>query len=112
MALLSDRAGKTSDMVVLPSSLEDRDRVPPGSYRLGVFLLCASIFTFFGGLMAAFYFRAQSAAYWQKVPLPAMLWVSTNLILASSLSFETARRLWRVGQHVLAARFLLLTACL
>lgn len=112
MALLSDRAGKTSDMVVMPSSLDDKTRARPTSYRLGVFLLCAAIFSFFAALVIAFYLRRQSHAYWQPVPLPRMLWVSTNLILASSVTFETAKRLWRHGQHVLAGRFLLGTACL
>ena len=62
--------------------------------------------------MIAFYFRRQVHSYWQPVPLPRMLWVSTNLILASSITFETAKRLWRHGQFVLAGRFLLGTACL
>jgi cytochrome c oxidase subunit 3 len=41
-----------------------------------------------------------------------MLWVSTNLILASSLTFEAARRVWRYGLHRVASRFLRATACL
>lgn len=112
MALLSDRAGKTSDVVVMPAALEDPTQGPPGIYRWGVFLLCAAVFTFFGGLMVAFYWRAQATAYWQPIPLPKMLWVSTNLILAASMTFETARRLWRHGRQQLASRFLMGTACL
>ena len=49
MGLLSDRAGKTSDVVILPSSLEDSSRPRPGMYRLGVLLLCAAIFFKGGG---------------------------------------------------------------
>ena len=112
MALLSDRAGKTSSVVVMPSSLEDPSKGPPGIYKLGVFLACAAIFAFFAALVIAFYWRAQDRAYWHPLPLPRMLWVSTNLILASSLTFETARRMWRHGEHRLASRFLLGTACL
>src|SRR5437868_2630260 len=112
MSLLSDRAGKTSSVVVLPSSLEDSQKAPPGMYRLGIFLACAAIFSFFAALVIAFYWRKQSQAYWQVVPLPRMLWVSTNLILASSISLEGARRLWRIGEHRAAHRFLVATACL
>jgi cytochrome c oxidase subunit 3 len=112
MALLSDRAGKTSSVVVMPSALDDPYKGPPGIYRFGVFLLCAAITTFFGSLMIAFYWRAQVSTYWQPIHLPRMLWVSTNLILASSLTFESARRLWRNGQQQLASRFLLATTCL
>ena len=112
MSLLSDRASKTSSVVVLPSALEDPANGPPGMLRLGVFLLCAAVSTFFGALVIAFFWRAQTIAYWQKVPLPPMLWVSTNIILSSSITFETARRLWRIGRQELASKFLLLTACL
>jgi cytochrome c oxidase subunit 3 len=112
MGLLSDRVGKTSSVVVMPSALEDPSKGPPGVYRFGALLVCGAVTTFFGALMIAFYWRAQSSSYWQPIPLPRMLWVSTNLILASSLSFETARRLWRHGQLRLASRFLLGTACL
>ena|SRR5258708_8137796 len=112
MALLSDRAGKTSSVVVMPSSLEDPSKGPPGIYKLGMFLACAAIFAFFAALVIAFYWRAQDRAYWHLLPLPRMLWVSTNLILASSLTFEAARRMWRHGEHRLASRFLLATACL
>jgi cytochrome c oxidase subunit 3 len=112
MALLSDRAGKTSSVVVMPSSLEDPSKSPPGMYRLGVFLVCAAVFAFFAALVVAFYWRAHDRAYWRPVTLPRMLWVSTNLILASSLTFEIARRVWRHGEHRLAQRYLLGTACL
>src|SRR5262245_61684706 len=96
----------------MPSSLEDPSKPRPGLYRLGLLLLCAAIFSFFAALVIAFYWRAGTPGYWQPIPLPKMLWVSTNLILASSLSFEAARRLWRHGQHRLASRFLVTTACL
>jgi cytochrome c oxidase subunit III len=96
----------------MPSSLEDPTKGPPGMYRMGVYLLCAAIFTFFGALVIAFYWRAQVVSYWQPVALPSMVWVSTNLILASSVTFETARRLWRHARQELASRFLLFTACL
>jgi cytochrome c oxidase subunit III len=112
MALLSDRAGKTSSVVVMPSSLDDPSKSPPGIYRVGVFLACAAVFAFFAALVVAFYWRAHDRAYWRVLPLPRMLWVSTNLILASSLTFEIARRLWRHGEHRLAQRYLLGTACL
>ena len=112
MSLLSDRAGKTSSVVVMPSALEDPTKGPSGLLKMGVILFCAALFTFFGALMLAFYFRAQESAYWHRIRLPQMLWVSTNLILASSVSFEAARRLWRHGRQDLASRFLTITACL
>jgi len=111
MPLLSDRAGKTSQVVVMPASLEDRAKAPAGLYRLGLLLTCAWIFTFFAALEIAFFWRARTMEFWQPIPLPKTLWVSTAVILWSSVLFERARRLYRRGQHLIASRLLLITAC-
>src|ERR1700694_4680791 len=111
MPLLSDRAGKTAQVVVMPASLDDRAKAPAGLYRLGLLLTCGWIFTFFGALEVAFFWRANTMAFWEPIPLPSTLWVSTGLIVASSLVFEKGRRLYRRGEHLLASRLLLVTAC-
>ena len=38
--LLSDRAAKTNQVVVLPSALEDPANSPPGLYRVGLLTTC------------------------------------------------------------------------
>jgi cytochrome c oxidase subunit III len=111
MPLLSDRAQKTGQVVVMPAQLEDRTKVPAGLYRLGLLLTCAWILTFFGALVIAFFWRARTMAFWEPIPLPKMLWVSTGILLASSAVFEKARRLYRKGGHHIASRLLLVTAC-
>jgi cytochrome c oxidase subunit 3 len=111
MSLLSDRAGKTAQVMVMPASLEDRTRAPAGLYRLGLLLTCGWIFTFFGALEVAFFWRANTMAFWEPIPLPMTLWVSTGIIVASSAVFEKARRLYRQGEHRMASRLLLVTAC-
>jgi cytochrome c oxidase subunit 3 len=111
MSLLSDRAGKTSQVVVMPASLEDRTKGPTGLYRVGLLLTCAWILIFFGALEVAFFWRATTMEFWQPIPLPKSLWVSTALILWSSVIFEKARRLYRRGEHLIASRLLLVTAC-
>ena len=112
MALLSDRAGKTSRVVVLPASLEDPTKSPPGLYRLGLLLACGSILAFFVALVVAFYWRSRTPPFWVPVALPHTLWLSTAIILASSVTFEGARRAYRRGSHPAAARLLVVTACL
>ncbi|MBZ5672887.1 MAG: cytochrome c oxidase subunit 3 [Acidobacteriia bacterium] len=112
MALLSDRAGKTSRVVVLPASLEDPSKSPPGMYRLGLLIACGSILAFFVALVFAFYWRSRTPPFWAPVTLPQTLWLSTAIILASSGTFEAARRAYRRGQHPAAARLLVVTACL
>lgn len=112
MALLSDRAGKTSRVVLLPASLEDPSKSPPGMYRLGLLIACGSILAFFAALVVAFYWRSRTPPFWAPIALPHTLWLSTVIILASSVTFEAARRAYRRGLHLVAARLLVVTACL
>ena len=81
--LLSDRAEKTDQVVLLSSSLEDPTKSPPGLYRVGLAAICISIFVFFLFLVFAYYWRSSHPPYWDPIPLPRTLWISTALILAS-----------------------------
>ena len=110
--IVSDRAGRTDQMVVLPSSLEDPTKAPPGAFRILIWTLCASISAFFAALMIAYVWRAGTGPYWQPVAFPPVLWLSTAIIVLSSVTFETARRVFRRGRPRLALRFLLATAAL
>jgi cytochrome c oxidase subunit 3 len=112
MALLSDRAGKTSRVVLLPASLEDPSKSPPGLYRIGLLIACGSILAFFAALVVAFYWRSRTPPFWAPVALPHTLWLSTAIILVSSVTFEAARRAYRRGSHPAAARLFVVTACL
>ena len=39
--IVSDRANKTDQVVLLPSSLEDPSKAPPGAYRILIWTACA-----------------------------------------------------------------------
>lgn len=110
--LLSDRAGNTDQVVVLPSALEDPNKAPPGLYRVGLLTACISISAFFISLVIAYYWRKHTPPFWDPVPTPKTLWLSTVIILASSVTFETARRMFRRGHWRAGSRFLLVTASL
>jgi len=110
--LLSDRAGKTAQVVVLPSSLEDPSKPVPGLYKVGLAAICFSIAVFFASLVIAYYWRSSRPPFWAPIQLPPTLWTSTGLILASSVTFEAARRMFRRGRWRLASQLLLATACL
>lgn len=110
LRIISRRAEKTDQVVVLPSSLEDPSKSPPGTYTVALLTLCVSIFAFFAALVAAYVWRSQTPPYWTPVDIPKVLWLSTGLILASSVTFEAARRLYAAGEWRLASRMLLLTA--
>jgi cytochrome c oxidase subunit 3 len=109
MPLLSDRAGKTSEVVVLPASTEDPDKAPPGLVRMGLFLACGSMAVLFGSLVFAYYWRKAAPGVWDQVALPQSLWVSTAIILASSVVFEAGRRAYGRGHHPLATHLIWIT---
>jgi cytochrome c oxidase subunit 3 len=110
--LLSDRAGNTDQVVVLPSALEDPSKSVPGIYRVGLLTACISISAFFIALVIAYYWRKHTPPFWDPVAIPKTLRLSTVLILLSSATFETARQLFRRGQWRIALQFLLATASL
>ena len=110
--IVSDRATKTDQVVLLPSSLEDPTKAPPGAYRILIWTACASISAFFAALVIAYIWRSGMASYWQPFRLPRVLWLSTSLILMSSVTLETARRVFRRGLWRTADRLLLATATL
>lgn len=110
--LLSDRAEKTSQVVVLPASLEDPSKPVPGLYRVGLIATCFSIFVFFAALVLAYYWRSSRPPFWSPIQLPETLWVSTALILGASVTFEIARHTFRRGEWRMASHLLVATACL
>jgi cytochrome c oxidase subunit 3 len=110
--LVSDRAERTDSVVILPSSLENSQKAPPGTYRIILISTCGSIFAFFTALVIAYYWRSRTPPFWDPIPLPNALWISTALILVSSATFEAARRLFRKGGYRIASRFLIITGCL
>ncbi len=110
--ILSDRAQKTDQVVVLPSSLEDPNKSVPGLYRVGLAAICVSISVFFISLVLAYYWRSSHPPFWAPIHLPETLWISTAIILASSVTFEAARRVFRHGRWRLASHLFIATACL
>jgi cytochrome c oxidase subunit 3 len=79
---------------------------------VGLLTACISISAFFIALVIAYYWRKMTPPFWDPVPIPKTLLLSTILIAISSATFETARRLFRRGNWRMAAHFLLATASL
>ena len=61
-------------------------------YQIGAWVLIASIEMLFTGLSSAYIVRAASAQDWRPLAMPRILWLSTALILFSSVTLESARR--------------------
>jgi cytochrome c oxidase subunit 3 len=110
--MLSDRAGKTDQVVLLPASIENPAIPPPGLYKIGLAATCGAIFAFFAALVICYLWRAQASTNWEPIELPSILRFSTLVILLSSVSFETARRYYGIGERPSYYKLMVVTTVL
>jgi cytochrome c oxidase subunit III len=64
----------------------------PRRYRTGIALGMVSILMFFMALASAYLVQRTTSSRWAPVHLPAILWVNTIILLASSATMERARK--------------------
>jgi cytochrome c oxidase subunit III len=83
----------------------------PKPFRLSLWILIAAIFMMFAAMMAS-YISLSSGEQWPPIEVPRLLWLSTGLILASSLTFEAARRSLKAGNDRVYVRWLFVTLLL
>jgi cytochrome c oxidase subunit 3 len=71
-------------------------RVPGGSsarkYAIAIALAMVAILVFFMAMVAAFLVLRMKSPQWKGVPLPALLWFNTIVLLSSSGTLEAARK--------------------
>src|SRR5690242_2758817 len=60
--------------------------------KAGLMVLMAATTALFAAFTTAFILRRASAEDWVSTPKPAILYVNTAILLASSISLEKARR--------------------
>ncbi|HEY9403539.1 MAG TPA: cytochrome c oxidase subunit 3, partial [Pyrinomonadaceae bacterium] len=85
----------------------------PQQYRIGMWLALSAILMMFAALSSAYVFRSTRMQQgWQAFSVPALLWVSTALILTSSATFEVARRALRRGAREVYRRWLAVSLAL
>ena len=82
---------------VWPEGGDDGESWEPGPAfpvtkgRIGLWLLLGSIAMLFGGFSSS-YIVLRGLPSWQNVAIPSILWVSTGLLLASSVTIELTRK--------------------
>lgn len=81
-------------------------------YLIGMWVALAGVTMLFTALTSAYIVRANSSNDWRPIEMPRVLWLSTTLIIASSITFEIARYALKRGQRSLYNRWLLLTVML
>src|SRR5215213_2237264 len=81
-------------------------------YRIGMWVGLASVTMMFTSLSSAYIVRSVSANDWVSLPMPRVLIASTILILASSVTLESARRKLKASAAAAYAQWLCITAVL
>jgi cytochrome c oxidase subunit 3 len=81
-------------------------------YRVGMWVALAGVAMMFTALTSAYVVRAGTSNDWRAIAAPRLLWLSTALIILSSLAFEIARRTLKSGNTSAYQRWLLLTVLL
>ncbi len=88
----------------------------PARYRIGVWMGIGSILMLFVALASSYIVRSASSDDWRRIPMPKVLWLSTALLVVSSVTIEIARRslksknesgysLWLANTAVLGVAF-------
>ena len=67
----------------------------PTVYQIGVAIGIISISVFFIALIVAYSFRIEAERTWQRFTAPSLLWLSTAMLVVSSITFEAARHALR-----------------
>src|SRR2546421_10935972 len=87
-------------------------RYKPDRYRIGVWVAIGSILMLFVALTSAYIVRSASSNDWQPIAIPKVLWLSTALIVISSVTMEVSRRSLKRQQDAGYGRWLIITTVL
>lgn len=80
----------------------------PKRHRLTMWIILAAVTMTFTALVSS-YIALSSGSEWKPITIPRLLWLSTGLIIVSSVTFEVARRSLKWGDDAGYGRWLLLT---
>lgn len=81
-------------------------------YRIGAWVAIGGMVMLFTALASAYIVRSASANDWQPIAMPKVLWLSTAVIVTSSLTMEIARRFLKRQSDQRYARWLMITVAL
>jgi cytochrome c oxidase subunit 3 len=106
----SDPAGSND----WPPGWTSEDATEPQKYRIGMWVALASILMLFIALTSAYIVRGVPAlsggeSDWLPLDMPRVLWLTTGLLLLSSVSIELARRALKRNEYAGFKRWISLT---
>lgn len=88
-----------------------RRRFSPAAYRIMMWVILAAIIMMFAA-MSSIYIALAGGHEWKPIAIPRMLFLSTAVIILSSITFEFARRCLKSGERKAYNRWLVLTLLL
>ena len=87
--------------------------IEPGRrFRTGAWVVIAGVVMLFTALTSAYIVRSASSNDWQPIAMPKVLWLSTALILISSVTMEISRRSLKRQRDAGYSRWLTITVAL
>lgn len=90
---------------------DPKRRLSASAYRITMWVVLAAIVMMFAALSSA-YIVLSTGEQWRPVRMPRMFLLSTGVIVASSFSFETAKRSLNQGRQSRSFRWLSMTLLL
>lgn len=101
------------DTAEIIDDVEPPDELVPDKARILTWFLLLVVLMTFGGLIAAYVVIAtNNVAEWQPFALPVQVWVSTLIILASSVTYYVAETGIRANNHERGKKYLIATTVL
>jgi cytochrome c oxidase subunit 3 len=70
-----------------------REREMTSLSLVTVTVILATVTMTFGAMIAVFFYRSLAPQFWGHLNVPPLLWLTTGILLASSVTFEKARQL-------------------
>lgn len=92
---------------------QENNEFKPDKYRVGMGLILLVVLMTFGGLIGTYVVLATNQALeWKPFNLPFQVWVSTALIIVSSIDYELAKKNLIAGNQIKARKWFLITSIL
>ena len=93
--------------------IDDHERSTPEKSRILMWFLLVVVLMTFGGLISAYVVLAtNNALEWQPFTLPVQVWISTVIILASSVTYHIAKKALHRDEYASAKKWFVATTVL
>jgi cytochrome c oxidase subunit 3 len=85
---------------------------PGNSFRTGAWVVIAGVVMLFTALTSSYIVRSASGNDWRPIAMPKVLWISTALIVISSITMEVSRWSLKRQRNAGYGRWLMITVAL